>query len=136
LQAEAQRLRARHGHAVVFDGHSINSVMPWLFEGRLPDLNLGTASGASCAPSLREALSESLRTQDAFTHVVDGRFKGGHITRSYGRPHDGVHAVQLEMAFRCYLVEEPPYVVVPALQARLTPVLRALLEAMIAWRPR
>jgi N-formylglutamate deformylase len=135
VHAESQRLRALHGHAVVFDGHSIKSVMPWLFEGRLPDLNLGTVSGTSCGPSLREALTSRLREQSAFSHVVDGRFKGGHITRFYGRPREGVHAVQLEMAFRCYMVEDAEFVIVPALQARLTPVLRSLVETMIAWRP-
>jgi N-formylglutamate deformylase len=135
LQSESQRLRALHGHAVVFDGHSIKSVLPWLFEGRLPDLNLGTVSGTSCDATLREALTARLRAQDAFTHVADGRFKGGHITRFYGRPREGVHAVQLEMAFRCYMIEDAEFVVVKELQARLAPVLRSLVETMIAWRP-
>jgi N-formylglutamate deformylase len=135
IHAESERLRALHGHAVVFDGHSIKSVVPWLFEGRLPDLNLGTVSGTSCDPSLRAALSGRLREASGYTHVVDGRFKGGHITRFYGRPREGVHAVQLEMAFRCYMVEDAEFAVVPALQARLTPVLQGLVETMIAWRP-
>ena len=55
--------RSAHGHAIVFDGHSIKSELPWLFEGRLPDLNLGTANGASCAPSLRAALAGVLAAQ-------------------------------------------------------------------------
>jgi N-formylglutamate deformylase len=136
LQEESQRLRAAHGHAVVFDGHSIQSVVPWLFEGKLPDLNLGTASGKSCAPSLRAALAGVLAAQQRFTQVVDGRFKGGHITRFYGRPEAGVHAVQLEMCFSCYMLEEPPFAVLPERQALLEPVLRGLLEASLAWRPR
>jgi len=86
LSGELQRLRTLHGHAVLFDAHSICSVLPWLFEGRLPDLNLGTVNGTSAAPDLREQLSKVLQNQSEFTQVVDGRFKGGYITRNYGRP--------------------------------------------------
>jgi N-formylglutamate deformylase len=135
LDAELARLRAAHGHAVLWDGHSIRSELPWLFEGRLPDLNLGTAGGASCAPSLRAALMGVLARQSTFSHVTDGRFKGGHITRRYGRPSDRVHAVQLEMCWSCYMEERPPYVVDPERARRLAPVLRALLRAAIDWRP-
>jgi N-formylglutamate deformylase len=108
LQAELQRIRAAHGHAVLFDAHSIKGELPWLFEGTLPDLNLGTVSGASCAPSLRDALAAVLAAQSRFSFVVDGRFKGGYITRQYGRPTQGVHAVQLEMSWRTYMDEAPP----------------------------
>ncbi len=135
LDAELARLKAQHGHAILFDGHSIKSEQPWLFEGRLPDMNLGTASGTSCAPSLRTALVAVLEGQASFTQVADGRFKGGHITRSRGRPHEGVHAVQLEMCWSTYMAEEPPYQVDPARAARLAPVLRGLVQAMLAWRP-
>jgi N-formylglutamate deformylase len=135
LRAELQRLRERHGHVVLFDGHSIKSELPWLFEGRLPDLNLGTAEGRSCAPSLRRQLAEVLGSQSEFTQVVDGRFKGGHITRFYGQPEHGVHAVQLEMCWRCYMDEAPPWRISPQRQAHITPVLRRLVEVMLAWRP-
>ena len=136
LGSELQRLRAAHGHAVLFDGHSIRSELPWLFEGRLPDLNLGSAGGASCAPSLRDALAAVLDEQHRFTHVVDGRFKGGHITRHYGRPGDGVHAVQLEMCWRCYLADEAkPADWSEAAAERVRPLLRHLVATMIAWRP-
>ncbi len=134
LDAELARLKALHGHAILFDGHSIKSELPWLFEGRLPDLNLGTASGASCAASLRAALVAVLERQSTFTNVVDGRFKGGHITRSRGRPHEGVHAVQLEMCWSIYMAEQLPYQVDPARAAALAPMLRALVLAMLAWR--
>jgi N-formylglutamate deformylase len=136
LAAELDRLESAHGHAIVFDGHSIKSELPWLFEGRLPDLNLGTANGTSCAASLRASLAGVLADQQAFTHVVDGRFKGGYITRHYGRPGDGRHAVQLEMCFACYMDERPPYTYDDSRARNLRPVLAKLVETMIAWRPR
>ena len=136
LDAELRRLRAVHGHAIVFDGHSIMSSLPWLFEGRLPDLNLGTAEGRSCAPSLRQSLAGVLERQRDFTHVVDGRFKGGYITRHYGRPAQHQHAVQLEMCFACYMQERAPYALDDARVERVRPVLEALLAAMLAWKPR
>jgi N-formylglutamate deformylase len=136
LREELQRLRDAHGHAVLFDGHSIKSELPWLFEGELPALNLGTADGASCAPSLRQALGELLQGQDEFSHVMDGRFKGGHITRHYGRPHEGIHAVQLEMAWRCYLADESHPEAYDEREAeRVRPLLRRLVQAMLAWKP-
>ena len=135
LAAELARLKAQHGHAVLFDGHSIKSELPWLFEGRLPDLNLGTASGGSCAASMRQALSEVLAGQSEFTQVVDGRFKGGYITRHYGRPAEQVHAVQLEMCWRCYMAEQPPYALDPARVARIQPLLQRLLSALTHWTP-
>jgi len=135
LAAELARLKSEHGHAVLWDGHSIKSVLPWLFEGKLPDLNLGTAGGASCAPSLRAALTQVLAAQDRYTHVTDGRFKGGYITRHYGQPPAGVHAVQLEMCWSTYMDERPPYAVDPQRAVQLEPVLRALLQSVLAWRP-
>jgi N-formylglutamate deformylase len=135
IDAELARIQAAHGHAVLFDGHSIRSELPWLFEGTLPDLNLGTAEGKSAAPSLRAALTEVLQSQSDFSHVVDGRFKGGHITRHYGRPASGWHAVQLEMCWKCYMAEQPPYAIDPARAQRITPVLQALVQTLIAWRP-
>jgi N-formylglutamate deformylase len=135
LADELARLKTEHGHAVLWEGHSIRSVLPWLFEGRLPDLNLGTAKGASCAPRLRAALMQVLAAQQSYTQVTDGRFKGGYITRRYGQPQAGVHAVQLEMCWSTYMDEAPPYEVDPQRAERLQPVLRALLQAALAWRP-
>lgn len=135
IASELARIQARHGHAILFDAHSIRSVLPWLFEGKLPDLNLGTVSGASCAPGLRSALRQVLQGQDRFTHVVDGRFKGGHITRHFGRPALGRHAVQLEMCWSTYMQESPPYAVDPARAAQLAPVLRALVQTLLDWKP-
>ena len=135
LEDELGRLRSTHGHVVLFDGHSIKSEVPWLFEGQLPDLNLGTARGTSCAPGLRNALKQVLESQTRFTHVVDGRFAGGYITRHYGRPGEGTHTVQLEMGQRCYMSEEAPYALDTRRSAELIPVLRALVETMIDWKP-
>ena len=106
LQEELAGLKGIHGRVVLWEGHSIRSVVPMLFDGRLPDFNLGTADGASCAEPLRQRLAERLAGQATYTHVVDGRFKGGYITRHYGRPADGVQAVQLELAQCNYMDED------------------------------
>jgi N-formylglutamate deformylase len=135
LAAELERLKAAHGHAVLFDAHSIKSELPWLFEGTLPHMNLGTADGRSCAPSLRAQLAVLLSSQDEFSQVVDGRFKGGHITRARGRPAEGVHAVQLEMCWRAYMDEGPPPAWSDAQAARVTPLLERLVQTMVEWRP-
>ena len=109
LAAEIERVQARHGYAILLDGHSIRSVVPRFFAGRLPDLNLGTADGASCAPTVQAAAGVALAGAGAFTSVVNGRFKGGYVTRHYGQPARGVHALQLEIAQACYMDESPPY---------------------------
>lgn len=132
---ELQRLKAEHGHALLFDAHSIKGELPWLFEGALPDLNLGTVEARSCAPSLREAVHGVFQRQSVYTHVLDGRFKGGHITRHFGQPGNGIHAVQLEMAWRAYMDEAPPYAWHETKAAAITPLLREMVQVMIAWRP-
>jgi len=104
LAAEIARLRAWHPVVVVYDCHSIRSKIPRLFDGLLPNLNIGTNGGASCAPELTAALAGICRATD-FSLVVDGRFKGGWITRHYGAPTTGVHAVQIELACRGYMDE-------------------------------
>ncbi|MDQ3205819.1 MAG: N-formylglutamate deformylase [Pseudomonadota bacterium] len=107
LDDELQRLRRAHGRVVLWEGHSIRgSALPLLFEGRLPDLNLGTAAGASCSPGLQQRLEDVLRAQDGFDWVANGRFKGGYITRHYGNRVAGVEAVQLEISQRAYMDED------------------------------
>ncbi len=135
LSSELARLKAEHGHAVLWDGHSIKSELPWLFEGRLPALNLGTAGGTACAPSMRDRLAAVLDAQSTYTQVVDGRFKGGHITRHYGRPEQGIHAVQMEMCWHTYMAEAAPYKLDPARLADLLPLLKKLLQTTLDWRP-
>jgi N-formylglutamate deformylase len=126
ITSELARIKALHGYAVLFDAHSIKSQLPWLFEGKLPDLNIGTANGASCAANLREAVQNLMARQDEFTSVMDGRFKGGYITRQYGQPAQGVHAVQLEMCWSTYMDEDPPYELDAQRQARISPLLQTL----------
>ena len=135
LGQEAARLKALHGRVVIFDAHSIKSELPWLFEGTLPHMNLGTALGSSCAPGLRDALAQVLAAQSGYSHVIDGRFKGGHITRHYGQPQQGVHTVQLEMCWRAYMDESPPYRWHAQRAAAVTPLLRSLVKTMLDWRP-
>ena len=133
LHAELQRLRDLHGRALLFDSHSIRSQLPWLFEGTLPALNLGTADGRACAPAITQRLSALLAGQTQHSQVVNGRFKGGFITRHHGQPDQGVHAVQLEMCQRCYMDEsaEPARAFDPARAAAITPLLHALLQALL-----
>ncbi len=105
LKAQIERVRRRHGIVLLFDCHSIRSQLPFLFEGRLPDLNIGTHNGRSCDPRLQKA-AETICAQSGFSHVVNGRFKGGWTTRHYGQPEKAVHAIQLEIAQRTYLKQE------------------------------
>jgi N-formylglutamate deformylase len=135
LAAEIERVRARHGYAILLDGHSIRSVVPRFFAGRLSDLNLGTADGASCAPGVEAAAALVLAGAQSQTSVVNGRFKGGYVTRHYGRPERGVHALQLEIAQACYMDEAPPYRWDAARAAPLVAVLQRLAAALLAWRP-
>jgi N-formylglutamate amidohydrolase len=135
LAAEVERVRARHGYAILLDGHSIRSRVSRFFAGRLPDLNLGTADGASCAPGLQEAAATVLARAAGFTHVVNGRFKGGYVTRTYGTPARRVHALQLEIAQCAYMDEAPPWGWDAARAAPLAVVLVQLVAVLTAWRP-
>ena len=128
LVEELARLRAVHGRVLLWEGHSIRAECPFLFEGRLPDLNLGTSAGASCAPALQARLEAVMAAQDDYSWVANGRFKGGYITRHYGRPGEGIDAVQLELAQRNYM-DEDSFAWDEVRAARLQPLLRRLLEA-------
>jgi len=134
LRAELARVQQRHGHVVLFDGHSIRSRVPRLFDGLLPDLNFGTARGQSADRRLAVETQGALEGA-GFSCVRDGRFTGGYITRRYGRPADGMHALQLELAQRIYMEEQPPYRYRPDRAQRLRPVLRRTLETVLAWKP-
>lgn len=135
LAEEIERVRVRHGHVVVLDGHSIRAEVPRFFPGRLPDLNLGTADGTSCAMDLQTDAAEVLAAATRFSHVVNGRFKGGYITRQYGRPAQGVHLLQLEMAEDCYMDEAPPYRYDATRAQPLIDVLKQMVRPLQSWRP-
>lgn len=105
LNEEIARLRGRYSRVLLWEGHSIASTLPFLFSGELPAFNLGTVSGSSCRATTQAALVQALEAQHRFTWVANGRFKGGYITRHYGKPGDGIEAVQLEMAQCCYMDE-------------------------------
>ena len=133
LAVELQALKARHGIALLFEAHTIRSRVPRLFDGRLPDINLGTADGKSCASDLAALLIETAGEAETYSSVLNGRFKGGYITRHYGRPADGVHAVQLELAEITYMDEDPPYGFRDGLAETIRPTLCAILQAMLSW---
>jgi N-formylglutamate deformylase len=133
LRVEIERVRAEHGVALLWDAHSIVSEVPRLFPGRLPDLNLGTADGASCDPALAEALLAAASRHREYSCVMNGRFKGGYITRAYGAPARGVHAVQLELSCRTYMDERSPYAFRAERADRVRPVLADLLRTALDW---
>jgi N-formylglutamate deformylase len=133
LAAEITRLRGTHPRVVLYDCHSIRSVIPRLFPGELPVFNIGTNSGKSCDAALEAAVARRCAAS-AWSHVVNGRFTGGWITRTYGRPADGVHAVQMELAMRGYLADErdPPRWD-PEFARPIQETLRAVLEACLVF---
>jgi len=133
LAAELQRLRDQHGGAVLWDAHSIRSVVPRFFEGSLPNFNLGTADGASCSTDLAQVLLGIAKAIPDQTAVLNGRFKGGHITRQYGEPSNGIHAVQLELTQCSYMQEAMPFDFLPETAALVQPHLKQLLQACLAF---
>ncbi|ROR20825.1 N-formylglutamate deformylase [Comamonas sp. BIGb0124] len=130
LRQELDRLRARHGKVLLWEAHSIASQLPRLFDGELPGLNLGTFDGAASDPALAAA---AVAAAQAGPHswVLNGRFKGGYITRHYGQPGQGVHAVQLEMAQCLYMDESAPYAYREDRAAQVLPTLEAMVRATL-----
>ena len=135
LAGELARMRRQHPRVVLWDGHSIKSRVPMFFDGQLPDFNLGTANGASCSPELQARLTDVLRERSTgsdghYSHVVNGRFKGGYITRHYGQPAAGVEAVQLELA-QCTYMDEDSFEYLPERAAPVQAVIGALLQTCL-----
>jgi N-formylglutamate deformylase len=143
LRRELDRLLFLHGAVVLWEAHSIASRVPRFFDGRLPDLNFGTADGASCGAGLAEAVMAQVPGR--FSTALNGRFKGGYITRRYGEPARGVHAIQLEMC-QCLYMNEPgmeaallrgaddtPFAYRPDLAAQVRPALEAMVGAAVTW---
>jgi N-formylglutamate deformylase len=131
LRDELDRLRTAHGRVLLWEGHSIRGECPFLFDGRLPDLNLGTAAGASCAPDRQSRIEAALHAQTGYDWVVNGRFKGGYITRHYGDPANGIDAVQLEIAQRIYM-DEDSFAYDEALAEGAQDAIQALIEAALS----
>lgn len=126
LAAELARLKATHGYALLWDAHSIRSQIPWLFEGRLPDLSIGTASGASADAAITDAVMQACVRYPHVSSVANGRFKGGYITRHYGQPAQRVHAIQLEMCQSLYMQEVAPFAYDPDKAAQIQPILKEM----------
>lgn len=132
LAEQIERVTEVHGFVLLYDCHSIRSRVPRLFDGELPAFNIGTNAGRSCAPEIRRAVADVCTAAKGYTSVVDGRFKGGWITRHYGRPDAGIHGVQMELAQRTYMEEAPPWTFDDAKAGAVRRILRAALEAMLA----
>jgi N-formylglutamate deformylase len=135
LAAEIEAMKATHGFCILLDAHSIRSSVPRFFAGMLPDLNLGTADGKSCDPVLTDKVFDVFAAAPGFTAVHNGRFKGGYITRHYGRPAQDVHALQLEIGQSCYMDEDNPHSYDAAASAPLRGVLGSVTALLLDWRP-
>jgi N-formylglutamate deformylase len=130
LAQELSRIKAIHGTVILWDAHSIESVLPSLFEGRLPDLNLGTFDGKSCDADIADA-TFAVAKQTGFNAVLNARFKGGHITRSYGNPKKGINAIQLEIAQAIYMDEGPPFTYRPDRATKVSTAIRTMIQAAL-----
>ena len=130
LAAEINRLKTLHANVLLWEAHSIASVLPRLFDGRLADLNLGTASGKSAAGEVIDAVEKSLEGTE-YTWVINGRFTGGYITRQFGDPARGIHAIQLEMCQSTYMEETFPFGYRDDLAEGVKPVIRAMVMAAL-----
>ncbi len=135
LAAMLAGIRDQFGYALLWDAHSIRSETPRLFEGRLPDLNLGTAAGSACPAKLASRLELIAKSTESYTAVLNGRFTGGYITRHYGAPDDGIIAVQLELTQISYMDESYPFTFNDKKAGRLRPMLRSLLDTFVDWLP-
>ncbi|MCW1952251.1 MAG: N-formylglutamate deformylase [Octadecabacter sp.] len=135
LEAELNRIKAIHGFAILYDCHSIRSDIPFLFDGTLPVLNIGTNLGATCDAGIAQAV-EGISTSSGHDTVVNARFKGGWTTRRYGQPQNGLHAIQMEIAQRAYLEQEaPPWRYSSRKAENLRNILRPILQLLHTWRP-
>ncbi|ATZ95256.1 N-formylglutamate deformylase [Dickeya fangzhongdai] len=131
IQQQLARIKQRHGYALLFDAHSIASRIPRLFDGQLPDLNLGTNGGLSSAPEIEAALLEACQSQYHWSWVLNGRFRGGYITRAYGQPEQHQYALQLELAQCNYMSEQAPFAWQPAKARELQPMLERIVRTFM-----
>jgi formiminoglutamase len=131
LATELARIKAKHGMAILYDCHSIRSVIPYLFDGTLPDFNIGTNNSTSCIPSVEKTVHTRCRAAQDYTCVLNGRFKGGWTTRHYGQPAESIHAIQMELAQSTYMEEASPWHYRPDKADRLRPILYRILSDLI-----
>lgn len=132
IEAELARIKQRHGYAILYDAHSIRTEVPRLFDGKLWDLNLGTAHNKTCAPEMAAAALAAAGS-GGYSSILNGRFVGGNITRHYGQPGNNVHSIQMELTWGNYMDETPPYLYRPDKAAQLQPVLKNVLQALLDW---
>lgn len=135
LAAELERVKTIHGFAILYDCHSIRSHIPFLFDGMLPDFNIGTNERASCAPEIAQAAVDICKNARGYSAILNGRFKGGWTTRHYGQPADHIHAIQMELAQSTYMIERTPWTYVPEIAERTRVHLKTILETLSDWRP-
>lgn len=136
LKAEIERVKRLHGFAILYDCHSIRSDIPFLFEGTLPDFNIGTNIGATCDPAIETVTQSICDAAQGYSSVNNGRFKGGWTTRHYGQPSNGVHAIQMELAQSTYLSSEAsPWNYDENKAAKLRPYLTSILTELAELAP-
>ena len=128
---EIERIRERHGYVILYDCHSIRSRIPFLFDGRLPDLNIGSNDGASCDGAIEAEILAACEAAPGYSSVLNGRFRGGWTTRHYGNPGSGVHALQMELAQRCYMAESTPFAYDERKAGRLRVILADILNRLV-----
>ena len=132
LAAHLAALKAKHGKVLLWEAHSIRSHVPRFFPGRLTDFNFGTSNGASAVAGLAEALADVVERHGGYSAIANGRFKGGYITRQYGQPSEGIHALQLELTQITYMEEQMPYAYDETLAAQVEPLLKTLVQTALA----
>jgi len=135
LAAELDRVRALHGFALLYDCHSIRSHIPFLFEGALPDFNVGTNLGGTCDPAIEAMTVARCQGASGYSSILNGRFKGGWTTRHYGQPAEGLHAIQMELAQSTYCAEHAPWTWDKARADALRVHLRGILSDLQSWKP-
>lgn len=131
LAEQLERLHAAHGYVILYDCHSIRSEVPFLFDGKLPDFNIGSNDSGSCGIAVEKAVSRACAEAVDYTTVTNGRFKGGWTTRHYGRPERGFHAIQMELAQCNYMLEQAPWTYLDDAAEKLRAILARILENLL-----
>lgn len=130
LREQLERIHQRHGYVILYDCHSIRSRIPFLFEGQLPDFNIGTNNGDSCNPEIETAVQTACARASDYSSILNGRFRGGWTTRHYGQPERGFHAIQMELAQRNYMVEQDPWLYLDDKAGKLRDILGDILQIL------